>query len=243
MTIVETEFQLAPPLYSPYQEEGKNYLYNMLFCDDLDLWRKGDPSPPGSAIDILLSENPSNAELEKIAGNPQEESRYRQLAYNLLRANNAAVPKKILQGVIVETPCKNGLDTLAAFGDGGVRYFNQSGKLVMIDRRPPRNIDEARAKELARLKDKAQEMVRVSQNLVDRTGSWDQSRLPPPKGEVTRITCLVSDGLYFAQGHFDSLANDPLTHPILLAAQQLLIFVVDAVLGPAPPGQAASQNK
>jgi hypothetical protein len=43
------------------------------------------------------------------------------------------VPPKTLLGVIVEVSLAGGLDTLAAFSEGGVRYVNQSGKLVVIE--------------------------------------------------------------------------------------------------------------
>ena len=67
-------------------------------------------------------------------------------------------------GVIVEVPLKQGLDVLAAFADGRVRYLNQSGKVAILE--------EGGAPKVEAL---AKELITVSQPVVDQIGLWDQS--------------------------------------------------------------------
>ena len=65
------------------------------------------------------SSGAATPELETIAGDTAVESRVRVLAFNRLRAMKRPVPTKQLLGTIIEFPQPDGLDTLAAFVDGG----------------------------------------------------------------------------------------------------------------------------
>ena len=207
----------ATAQYAPYQEPTANFLYNLLFCDDLDLFKNEETVKDGTWA-ALLAEEPDFTALERIAASPDEESRVRVLAYNRLRASGRAVPAKQLLGVIVEVPLRQGLDTLAAYRDGRVRYLNQSGKIAVFEGGPP---------EVETLAD---ELILVSQNLVNAIGPWDKRRLPPPRAGNVRLTFLVSDGLYFGEGPFQALQNDPLGGPVLAKATQLLQASVEAGL-------------
>ena len=206
-------------LYSPYRESSANYLYNLLFCDDLTLFKNPDETAQDSALwSTLLAEQPDFEALEKTASNVEEESRLRVLAYNRLRADGRAVPDKQLLGVIVEVPLQQGLDTLAAYADGRVRYLNQADKAAIIEDGAP---------EVEAL---ARELVAASQGLVNKIGPWEKKRLAPPKPGNVRITFLVSDGLYFGEGPFEALQQDAMGGPILAKAAQLLQAVVNAAV-------------
>jgi hypothetical protein len=210
--------QEAP--YAPYKESHANFMYNLLFCDDLTLFKNEEAAKDSTLWAPLLADSPEFSTLEKIAADPNQESRVRILAYNRLRAGGRPVPSKQLLGVIVEVPLQEGLDTLAAYPDGRVRYLNQSGKIAIFEGGPPEI--EALAKEL----------VAVSQNLVNAIGPWDEKRLPPPRAGNVRITFLVSDGLYFGEGPFQALQEDALGGPVLAKATQLLHAAVGAVVKP-----------
>src|SRR6185436_9017307 len=108
-----------------------------------------------------------------------------------------------------------GLDVLAAFSEGGVRYINQSGKAVIF---------EGKANPVERL---GQELVAAAQPVVDKIGPWEQPRLAPPGAGKVRITFVVSDGLYFGEGPLAALQRDPMAGPILARASELLLRVVD----------------
>lgn len=78
------------------------------------------------------------------------------------------MPAKQLLGTIIEFPQRNGLDTLAAFVDGRVRYINQTGHPAIFEGAPPEVVA------------KANELMRVSQLAVEAHGPSDAPRRPPP---------------------------------------------------------------
>lgn len=140
----------------------------------------------------------------------------RALAFGLLRSKAIPVKPRQLLGVIVEVPLDEGLDTLAAFADGRVRYINHSEKIAIFEGAPPQ------------IESKVKELMQVSQGLIGRMGPWEKQRLPPPKQGNVRITFLVSDGLYFLEGSFEDILRDTdMGGPVLLKAQELFLLVVE----------------
>ena len=204
------------PYYRPYKNEAANHLYNLLFCDNPTLFR--NDAGPKSPLSVVLSNSADRETLEKIGNDLDAESRVRVLAFNRLRAMKVSVPSKRLLGAIIEVPQKDGFDVLAAFPDGRLRYINQSEKLSIFEDTPPKLVE------------KANELLRASQIIVNRIGPWDQPRLPPPKGEHMRMSFLVSDGLYFGEGRFAALMQDRMAAPVINASTELLLMVVDAAL-------------
>jgi len=205
----------ATGLHSPYREEHVNYFYNLLFCDDLALCRQGEKDRQEGPWRQLLAEPADVAALQELARDVGQEGRVRVLAYRRLGAMGKALPKELL-GVVLEVPLEGGLDVLAAFSDGGVRYLNQSGKIL---------VSESEGHAVGRL---ARELVAVARPVVDQIGPWKEQRLPPPKPGNVRITFLVSDGLYFGEGPYAVFRTDEMAGPILAKATQLLQQVVDA---------------
>lgn len=210
ITLVTRATATAAEQYRPYAEPHVNFIYNLLFCDDLNLFKKQDGEKAVGLWATLLAERPDRTVLGRIANDETAEGRARALAYNRLRAAGEAVPSKKLLGVIVEVPLQSGLDVLAAFSEGGVRYLNQSGKVAIFEGQG--NPVEALAKEL----------VAASQPIVNKIGPWQKQRLPPPKAGNVRITFLVSDGLYFGEGPFAALQQDSMAGPVLSKATELL---------------------
>jgi hypothetical protein len=207
----------SAPFYRPYREQAADFLYNLLFCDNPDLYRNGKQSE--GPLGAVLSGAATREALEKVAIDPAVESRVRMLAFNRLRAMNVPMPAKQLLGTIIEFPQDGGLDTLAAFADGRVRYINQTGKPAIFEGAPPEVLA------------KANELIRVSQAAVDRHGPSDEPRRPPPAGDVVRLSFLVSDGLYFGEGSYEVLMDDAEGGPILTVGGELLVRLVDAVVG------------
>jgi hypothetical protein len=204
--------------YTPYKESHVDFLYNLLFCDDISLFKNDAAAKADGSWTTLFAEKPDASALEKIASSSEEESRVRALAYNRLRAAGRAVPSRVLLGVVVEVPMERGLDTLAAYSDGRVRYLNQSGKVAIFEGGVPE------------VESLAKELVAASQGLLSTIGPWKGKRLPPPRGNIVRITFVVSDGLYFGQGPFQALQQDAIGGPVLAKAAQLLKVAVDAAL-------------
>lgn len=205
----------AAEFYKPYAESYVNFLYNLLFCDDISLFKAQGTEKIVGLWGTLLAEQPDKTALRNVANDEVNEGRVRAVAFNRLRTLGEPIPPKRLLGVVVEVHLQNGLDVLAAFSEGGVRYLNQSGKVAIFEGQG--NPVEGLAKEL----------VAVSQPIVSKIGPWDKKRLPPPKVGNVRITFLVSDGLYFGEGPYAVLQQDALAAPVLSKAIQLLQRAVE----------------
>jgi hypothetical protein len=202
--------------YQPYPEPHVNFLYNLLFCDNLSLFNQGQNNIKGDNLwSTLFAKRPDQAALQRIANNETNEGRVRALAYNRLRATGASVPPKKLLGVIIEVPLQQGLDALAAYSEGGVRYLNQSGRVAIF---------EGTDNPVANL---AVEIISIAQPVVNQIGPWDKQRLPPPKAGDARLTFVVSDGLYFGEGSFETPQQDAMSGPIIAKAGQLLQRIVE----------------
>src|SRR5580698_8897834 len=124
----------TPNLISkPYKDAATNVLYNMLFCDDLDLYRSRTQPPYSYPFNILFSAYPDEANLQRVIDDSTLDARLRIIALNTRRSMGRAPAGKQLLGVIVEVGLENGLDVLASFRDGKARYINQSGKVLIWD--------------------------------------------------------------------------------------------------------------
>ena len=205
-------------MYSPYSQYHLNYLYNLLFCDDLELYRSNAAAEHIGVWPILFAEPADNAALLAVATNDEHEGRVRTLAYNRLRSAGVSVPAKVLLGVIVEVPLREGLDVLAAFSDGGVRYLNSAGKVAVVEG------------DNSTIEPVVEQVLAAAQPIVDRIGPWEEKRLPPPEVDRIRFTFLVSDGLYFGEGPLAYMQQDDMAGPLWSKATELLTTVVNTVL-------------
>ena len=198
--------------HRPYRSDAANDLYNLLFCDEPARFvRKGTPQ---AVLAAVLAEPADRVVLESIAGDRDMESRVRMLAFNRLRAMNVAVPPRRLLGVILEVPQDGGLDTLAVFADGRMRYINQAERIAIFEEAP------------AAIAEKAQMVLDASQAVVDQIGPANEPRRAPPTDDLTRMTFLVSDGLYFGEAATDDMYADKLGGPVMGNAAELLNMLV-----------------
>jgi hypothetical protein len=208
--------------YRPYRNPGINQFYNLLFCDDFSLFANGDVAGPLAAV---LSDAADHETLERIGNDLDTESRIRFLAFRRLHAMRVSVPRKRLLGTIIEWPQKHGLDVLAAFPDGRLRYINHSERLAILEATPPEFVENV------------DELERASQFIVNNYDPLDMPRLPPPTGDVIRMNFLVSDGLYFGQGSYGALMADRFAPPVLNAATELLRMLIDVTLANGKNGR------
>ena len=201
------------PPYSPYGGESANVIYNLLFCDELSSFK---PKPDATVVPwqaTLFAEPLDVAALELLASDASQEGRVRYLAYSLLRNAEKTVPEKVLLGVIVEVGLPAGLDVLAAYADGGVRYINTTGKLAVFE-------------DVAPVRPLVQEVLDAAQAVVAHTGPWPGARLAPPRIGNIRISFLVSEGLYFGQGPTALMQKESMAAPLIHKATALLQAVV-----------------
>lgn len=202
--------------YRPYSDEPRDFLYNLLFCDDRALFAPKDGKKPKGALATILADKPEAIDLRTIAEDELEEGRIRALAFNRLREMRVLVPARILLGIVIEVALPDGLDTLAAYSDGGVRYINHAGGVSIFEGKGARSIQ-----------DQVEVILAASRTIIEKIGAWDKPRRPPPTGNMMRLSFLVSDGLYFGEGPFGTLAKEPMSAPLVQAATQLLLAVVD----------------
>lgn len=201
----------SPPVFSPYASSAANFMYNLLFCDRRDSFRGREGPPP--ELSALFTDPPDISGLKQLAGDESQEGRVRYLAFARLREAGVPVQPKVLLGVIIEVGMNGGLDTLAAYSDGGVRYINHSGGMAVVE-----GVDQFRPL--------VNRLFEAASKVVARIGPSDQPRRPPPRMGVLRLTFLVSDGLYFGEGRKDAFERDALAGPVFREGTELLVKVV-----------------
>lgn len=179
-----------------YADQATNQIYNLLFADDVDGF------------------GPAEGDQQAIADDDTAESRRRVVAFRRLAAGGTqADAKPPLLGVIVEIAMDEGLDTLAAYADGSVRYINHGGGMTIVEPGGP-------------LLAQVGALLLAGRPAVDAIGPWHGERQPPPPAGQARLTFLVGGQIYFGQGPFGALANDDLAGPVIQAALALLQAVV-----------------
>ncbi|HEY4064717.1 MAG TPA: hypothetical protein VGM30_22595 [Puia sp.] len=204
---------------SPYKDSAANLVYNLLFCDDLELYKANTQPPYSYPFDILFPDISTAADLQKIIDDAAMDTRVRVLAYNKERASGRNPERKELLAVIVEVGLDGGLDVLASFKNGSARYINQTGKILIWE-----TMTDTKANELTK------DLFVKSQQVVNQIGPWDNPRRPHPAKGSTRITFLVSDGLYFGEAPTNVLFNDPLAGPALKSATGLMQYLTEKSL-------------
>ena len=156
--------------YRPYKNGTANQIYNLLFCNNLVLFKGGKEG--GGALRAVLLDSTDREAPERIGNDTNEQSRVRALAFNRLRAMQVPVPPRQLLGTIIEFPQADGLDTLAIFPDERLCYINQSEGMSVFEDTPPSMIDGV------------EKVVQDSQLAIDHHGPSEEPRRPPPTGEL-----------------------------------------------------------
>lgn len=189
-------------------------IYELLFCDRPELFAPSG-APSAKWMQVLYEQTDPEL-IRALAVDPSQESRIRLLAFRWLSSHGIEIQSKEILGVVIEVGLELGNDTLAAYADGSVRYINRAGKLAVFDGGPPEVVVAA------------QHLILVSGDTVERIGPWTEPRLPPPSKGRARLTFLVADGLYFGEGTFNAIRNDPIGKPVIDAGAELLQFCVAA---------------
>lgn len=190
----------------PYKSEELDLVYQLLFCDDPDLVK----ATPVQAS--LFGTAPDPRVVQTIGEDAGEESRVRLLAWHWLRSSGQPFASREVLGIVVEVPLEEGLDALAAYADGSVRYINHTGRVAVFEGAP------------AEVAEQGKRLVHAAIPLAVR-GPVKQRMAPPALGTV-RFSLLAADGLHVREGTFAEIARDQLTGPVLQEAQRLLDTVV-----------------
>jgi hypothetical protein len=153
--------------------------------------------------------------LQRILRAPRRASRDYLQAWHELRAlDEQPEDPAHLYGVVVDMPVHAGLDTLAAYEDGTVRYLNYSGKVLVW---------EAQDEEIGLM---TQDLLDAATSIVARIGPWRGPR-PPLRPGLLRLSMLCAGGLYFGEGPVQALSADRMAGPLIAAAGRLLQALTD----------------
>jgi hypothetical protein len=205
--------------YNPYRDEAANLIYNLLFCDNLDLYKSNSQGDNSYPFNILFSDTSTPADLQKLIDDGNADPRVQVLAYNRQRALGHMPNKKELLAVIVEVGMDEGLDVLASFANHTARYINHTGKILIWE-----TDTDVQVKRITK------ELFAQSLQIVESIGPWDQPRRPQPKTDTARISFLVSDGLYFGEGPTNVLFKDQMAAPALQTATRLMQYITSKSL-------------
>jgi hypothetical protein len=200
----------------PYKDKSANFIYQLLFCDNPELFKSSTQQPYSYPFDILFAETSTVADLQKVIDDPDTEPRLKALAYYIQRAIGYKPPKKEILAVIVEVALNEGLDVLASFSNGTARFIHHTEKIIVWE-----NTSDSNTIRLTN------DLFTKSQQIVAQIGPWDKPRRPHPVKGNTRISFLVSDGLYFGEGGINVLFNDPLAKPALDTATELMQYLTE----------------
>jgi hypothetical protein len=194
----------------PYKNSAANIIYHLLFCDNIDLYKKHTQGPYAYPFNILFSPASTAADLQNVINDTNTEPRIKMLACTKLRAMGRKPENNAIYAVIVEAGLEQGPDVLASFRDGTARYINQTGNLLVWE-----TAEDMEAKALTAA------LFENSAPAVSQTEPWGKKRIMHPAQGFTKITLLSSGGLYYTMGETDILLNEGLTKPALAAAVRL----------------------
>lgn len=199
--------------FRPYQNEGLNQLYELLFCDNETAYQTGAANADTFPWSVLFTSVPDTDALLLLANDTSLESRVRGLAATKLHLLGGPAPKPELLGVVIEIGLEQGLDVLAVFGDGTARYINQAESAIVFDA-PNETTNNL-----------VSNLWHHSIQVVNRIGPWDKPRLAPPGKDTVRLTFLVSGQLFFGQGPMNVFFSDPMAGPVLDAATKVMVYL------------------
>lgn len=203
-------------------EEMRDTLYG-----DLAEWGKpGDTNPPWSLFAqaqqaIKQRNTPQAIQLwQQVLAHPNLESRHYLQAWKFLRDHNANPPTelaKLVYGVVVEVAMEQGLDVLAAYKDGTVRFYHFSGSALVWEH-PDNRLDDATAR-----------LLDAGQTVALLIGPWDNpgAHPPPPPTGQARLSMLTPSGLHFGQGPIEGLRADPMGRNLFDSATLLMQRVLE----------------
>lgn len=149
--------------------------------------------------------------LRQVIDTPGLEARHYLQAWHFLRQGGAQPGSPVeLYGMVVEVAMEQGVDLLAVYADGSVRYYNYSGSGIVWDI-PDEEIGS-----------KINILLQQGRQIIQQIGPWQGDRPQPPAAGKARLNMLTSHGLYFGEAPQMALFNDPLAGPTMYAMLDMM---------------------
>jgi hypothetical protein len=208
--------KLKSAFYRPYDKEETDYLYNQLFGDDNKLFQPRDNQPAEGSWKTLLAIRASAAALRKIAEDGAAPAIKRIIALARLRGKEAAPIQPEMLAVLVESGEEDGMDTVAVYADGTVKFINAEGRVSHLDGSLPA------------AREKIAVLMSMAGQLSTRMEAWTGRRLSPPVRGMVRLTFLATNGCFFGQGEIRILAKDKSAGPIIRQAADIFTTIMAA---------------
>ncbi len=123
-----------------------------------------------------------------------------------------------MRGVVVEMGLDLGVDAVAGYDDGSARYMNQAGGGVFWDGRSTPDVAIVAGVDT---------LLAAGQAAVDANVPLAAYRPGPPPHGAAMIALLTEGGMYFGAGPADVLSRDPYGGPVIAAAIDLMVALVD----------------
>lgn len=209
----------AAQMDGPYRDAANNFMYELLFCDKPELFmRDGSPDDP-YPWGVICNAASTVDDLRKVGEDVSLDSRVRAISYHKLRALGGDIEtgKLELLGVIVEVGTSGGLDTLAAYADGSIRYINYSGRLLVWEKK-----DDPTSRELVN------DLMQAGSIILNTIGVGMYARRPYPRRGFARISFVIAGGFSFGEAEIGVLFEDPMAGPALKLATLLLQHITQA---------------
>ncbi len=155
--------------------------------------------------------------LKQVLTDPTAEVRTKLWAWNALRQLGAKPPTSIadeVQGVVMEVPVENWVDTLAAYSDGRARYVNGKGGAIVWE-----------APEDTRISSLVGNFIKAAKPLVDKARVF--SKHQPTRSDVVRITILTFGGIRIIEAKQSDIAEHHIMSGAYDAGTQLFFALLD----------------
>lgn len=156
--------------------------------------------------------------LRQILIDPQAEVRGRLWAWRALRQLGEKPPADIaneVQGVVLEVPVDNTVDTLAAYSDGRVRYVNGKGAGVVVWETPHH----------PRIDPLVKQVMKDAQPVVAKTPAFDVHK--PEQNDVIRVSILTYGGIHIVEAREGDVSENHIMGPVYEAGTKLFIALME----------------
>ncbi|HET6975559.1 MAG TPA: hypothetical protein VFI24_04500 [Pyrinomonadaceae bacterium] len=209
---------VMPP--SANADEYKDLLFVDQSLEEL-ITRYNAPSDPFAKAYQHVKEGKTDdakKSLRQVLSDPKAEVREKLWAWRALRQSGDKPPPNVaneIQGVVMEVPVNDWIDTLAAYSDGRARYLNPKGGLIVWE-----------AMEENRLSTLAKNFINAAKPLIERAPISDKHQ--PAKNGVVRVSILTYAGIHILEGKdSEVIEGRHILSPAAFAGQELFLALLE----------------